>query len=256
MNPLSKITLLSCLCLPVVAQEPAKEPPKPAPEQKQEQEKEKEAPKTLQLGQRVNGLVALNDLDGKPVKAGDHMGKVTVVSFYSIQCPIQAAWDNRLAQLQKDFEPQGVVFLHIDSNVTEIGAEPPKDGGESAYAKIKEHLKAKDLPFRVLADHGNKVADLFDAKTTPHVYVFGRDGRLVYKGLVDDDQKDRKPDTRNNYVRDVVTKLLADEKVEPFATKEQGCSIKRVEAAGGGGQGRRGGGRRRGGQGGGEGGGD
>lgn len=255
MTPLLKFPLLSCLILSVVAQEPAKEPPKPAPEQKQEQEKEKEAPKTLQLGQRVNGLVTLNDLDGKAVKAADHMGKVTVVSFYSIQCPIQRAWDQRLAQLQKDFEPKGVVFLHIDSNVTEIGAEPPRDGEDSAYDKIKAHLKEKELPFRVLADHGNKVADLFDAKTTPHVYVFGKDGRLVYKGLVDDDQKDRNPDARNNYVHDVVTKLLADEKVEPFATKEQGCTIKRVDAAGGRGQGQRGGGRRRGGQAGGQGGG-
>ncbi len=239
MNTLIRSLLIPCLSLPLFAQEPAKEPPKQDPAPKAEAQKQ-EAPKTLQLGQRVNGDVTLSDLDGKAVKAHDFMGKVTVVSFYSISCPIQKAWDARLAQIQKDFEGQGAVFLHIDSNKTEIDAT---DDNQKPIDGIKAHLKDKGLPFRVLVDNGNKVADLFDAKTTPHVYVFGADGKLVYKGLVDDDQKDRNAEKRNNYLRDVVGKLLKGEKVEPFATKEEGCSIKRVGAAGGGGGrgGRRGG---------------
>jgi peroxiredoxin len=233
MNPLSKLSLLSVLTFPLLAQEP----PQPPVEKPKEQV---EAPKVLQLGQRVNGLTTLPDLDGTPVLARDLMGKLVVVNFYSIQCPVQRAWDQRLAAIQQDFAAKGVVFLHIDSNVTEIGEQPPKvEGDEKPYAKVREHLAAQKLPFRVLVDHGNKVADLFDARTTPHVYVFGTDGRLVYKGLVDDDQKDRNADARNNYVRDVLGKLLAAEKVEPFATKEQGCSIKRVgaKAKGSGGKG-------------------
>jgi len=238
MNALSTLFLSSCLCLPLFAQEPAKEPPKPATEQKQEPKTE--APKTLQLGARVDGKTTLTDIDGKAVMAHEFMGKVTVVNFYSIQCPIQRAWDSRLAEIQKEFEAQGVVFLHVNSNVTEIGEEAPKqDGEQKPYAKIREHLKAEGLPFRVLADHGNKIADFFEAKTTPHVYVFGQDGKLIYKGLVDDDQKNRNAEKRNNYLRDVLGKLLKNEKVEPFATKEEGCSIKRVGAGGGrGGRGR------------------
>lgn len=246
MKTLSRLLLTSCLCLPLAAQEPPKPAPdaKPPVENKQGDAKPKaEAPKTLQLGQRVNGEITLLDLDGKTVKAHEQMGKLTVVSFYSIQCPIQAAWDQRLAQLQKDFEAKGVTFLHIDSNTSEIDAGKSRDGAEITKEQrlqtIRDHLKTKSLPFRVLVDQDNKVADLFDAKTTPHVYVFGKDGKLVYKGLVDDDQKDRNADKRNNYVRDVLGKLLKDEKVEPFSTKEEGCSIKRVSAEGKGG-GRRG----------------
>jgi peroxiredoxin len=237
MTPLLRIALSSCLVFPLIAQEPDAKPA-PASADKQEQE----APKTLQLGQRVNGATTLKDLDGKPLKAMELMGKVTVVNFYSIQCPIQRAWDKRLAEIQTEFAKEGVVFLHIDSNVTEIGAAPPaEDGDEEPYAKVKEHLKKQELPFRVLADHGNKVADMFDAKTTPHIYVFGRDGKLVYKGLVDDDQKNQNAEDRKNYLRDVLGSLLKGEKVEPFATKEVGCTIKRVSADGGGRSGRRGG---------------
>jgi len=219
------IGLLSLLTSTLLAQEPGKDakPTKPAGEQAP-------AAKTLQLGQRANGALTLPDIDGNAQKAHDLMGKVTVVSFYSIQCPVQADWDQRLAQIQKDFEGQGVVFLHVDSNVTEIGETPPKaEGDTKPYAKIRDHLKAKNLPFRVLVDHGNKVADLFEAKTTPHVYVFGADGKLVYKGAVDDDQKDKNAEKRTNYLRDVLGKLTKGEKVEPFATKEVGCSIKRMK---------------------------
>jgi thiol-disulfide isomerase/thioredoxin len=229
MNGLSRLLLTSCLCLPVSAQEPAKEPPAPAADSKQ-QEPKTDGPKTLQLGTRVDGKTTLSDIDGKPVTAHEFMGKVTVVNFYSIQCPIQRAWDGRLAEIQKEFEGQGVVFLHIDSNVTEIGENPPAaDGEQKPYGKIREHLQTQKLPFRVLADHGNKMADFFEAKTTPHVYVFGQDGKLVYKGLVDDDQKNRNADKRNNYLRDTLAKLIKNEKVEPFATKEEGCSIKRIK---------------------------
>jgi thiol-disulfide isomerase/thioredoxin len=237
---------VSCLCLPAFAQEPAKEPPKPA-EPSQKQEPKADAPKTLQLGARVDGKTSLTDIDGKAITAHEFMGKITVVNFWSTQCPVQKAWDGRLAAIQKEFESQGVVFLHVDSNKTEIGETPPKvEGDAKPYENIRQHLKEKGLPFRVLADHGNKVADFFEAKTTPHVFVFGQDGKLVYRGLVDDDQKDRKADSRNNYLRDVVGKLVKGEKVEPFTTKEEGCSIKRVGPAGGkdgdkAGSGRRGG---------------
>lgn len=235
---------------PTPSEKPA-ETPTEAPakqEPKQDAEAKPEKPKTLELGQRVDGEIVLKDIDGNEVRAKDLMGKVTVVNFYSIQCPVQAQWDERLAAIQKDFAEQGVVFLHVDSNVTEIGKEPPKvEGDEKPYADVRKHLAEKKLPFRVLVDHGNKVADLFAATSTPHVYVFGTDGRLVYKGLVDDDQRDVKPETRTNHLRDVLGKLGKGEKVEPMATREVGCSIKRVEGSGnGGGRRPRGEGRRRG----------
>ena len=226
MNALS-LTLFSCLTAGLLAQEPGKDSkPAPAAADKPVQTK------VLQLGQRMNGQTTLTDIDGVPVKAHDLMGKVTVVNFWSTQCPIQKAWDQRLAQIQKDFEGQGVVFLHIDSNVTEIGEAPQKaEGDKKPYANIRDHLKEKGLPFRVLVDHGNKVADFMGANTTPHIYVFAADGKLVYKGLVDDDQKDKNADKRQNYLRDVLGKLTKNEKVEPSETKEQGCTIKRVKVA-------------------------
>lgn len=235
MNLIFRLALTSCLSLPLVCQDPT--PPKPSPAPVQDpvpaptEKKPAEQPKVLQLGERINGDITLSDIDGRTQRAHDLMGSITVVNFYSIQCPIQANWDGRLAQIQKDFAEQGVNFLHINSNVTEIGETAPKvEGDARPYDNVRQHLAKKELPFRVLVDHGNKVADMFDAKTTPHIYVFGKDGRLVYKGLVDDDQHDKKQDTRNNYLSDVLGKLVKGEKVEPTANKEVGCTIKRISA--------------------------
>jgi hypothetical protein len=238
MPSLERVVFAAFLSLPLFAQEakPAPAAPAaPAAEATKTQE-----PKVLELGARVNGELTLTDIDGKTQRAHDLMGKITVVNFYSTQCPIQAAWDGRLAQIQKDYEGKGVVFLHIDSNVGEIGAQPQKaEGDKKAYEDIRAHLAKKELPFRVFVDHGNVVADLFAARTTPHVYVFGKDGRLVYKGLVDDDQRDKNAEGRTNYLRDTLDKLGKGDKVEPFATKEVGCSIKRMSKDGEAGGGRK-----------------
>lgn len=186
-------------------------------------------PKALSLGTRANGGIALKDIDGNEHRAKSYQGKVTVVNFYSIQCPIQAAWDDRLAAIQNEFAKQDVVFLNINSNRTEIGDQPPaQKEGEKPYDEIRQHLQAKKLPFTVLVDHGNVVADAFGAKTTPDIFVFGKDGKLVYRGLVDDDQAQRKGDEAKRYLHDVLTKLVKGETVEAFETKPQGCSIKRM----------------------------
>lgn len=249
MNLIPRLAAASLFLTLSLAQEPKpadSKPTEPAPVGKPTETEPapkadaKKQAKVLELGARIDGEIALQDIDGATVRARELMGKVTVVNFYSIQCPVQAQWDARLAEIQRDYQEQGVVFLHVDSNVTEIGAVAPKVEGEAKpYDEIRQHLAEKKLPFRVLVDHGNKVADLFAATSTPHVYVFGTDGKLVYKGLVDDDQRDAKKDTRKNHLRDLLGKLVKGEAVEPSSTNEVGCSIKRVEGSGNGGRSRR-----------------
>lgn len=238
MIALPQLALLCCLAVPLFAQNPPGRPPRPEPapvsdpvpaDQKPVAKKATDPTKVLKLGERIDGSIVLFDIDGKPQKAHDLMNKVTIVNFYSTACPLQAGWDSRLAELQETFQGKSVNFLHIASNVAEIGTAPPKVEGETKpYENIRAHLKQKKLPFRVLVDHGNKVADLFDAKTTPHVFVFGPDGRLVYKGLVDDDPKNGNAAGRKNHLRDTLTRLLKSEKVEPYGTKEQGSPIQRL----------------------------
>ena len=50
---------------------------------------------------------------------------------------------------------------------------------------MEEGSKARGLPL-VLVDADHFVADLYDAQTTPHVFVIDRNGILRYRGAVDD----------------------------------------------------------------------
>ena len=210
----------------------AQETGAPKPAVKPAEATQKAEMKTLSLNTRANGGIVLKDIDGNEHKAKSFQGKITVVNFYSTTCPIQAAWDDRLAAIQNEFSKKDVVFLNINSNRSEIGETPPvaKDG-EKPYDNIRKHLAAKNLPFKVLVDHGNVVADAFGAKTTPDVFVFGKNGKLVYRGLVDDDQANKLGDKANRHLNNVLTKLVAGETVESYETKPQGCSIKRMPKA-------------------------
>ena len=74
-------------------------------------------------------------------------------------------------------------------------------------------------------DQNAKLAKAFGATKTPHVYLFNSDGKLFYKGAIDDNAKSAKK-VKNNYLRDALVALGRNEKIELSSTKALGCSIK------------------------------
>jgi thiol-disulfide isomerase/thioredoxin len=218
------ISVACLLAAPALAQEA-----KPAKKTGQEagQQAEKKKPK-LVLGQRMNFPVSLADLDGKVHSAENYLGKIVVVNFWSIQCPIMKGWEPRLKAIHEKYSEQGVVFLMVNSNEgnREI-AQKTATEDRKAYQNIRDYLKKRELPYTVLIDHDSKVANLFEAKTTPDIYVFDKRGRFVFRGLIDDDPRGSKGEKAKHYLIDLLDDLLVGEEVEPLATTPIGCSIKR-----------------------------
>jgi hypothetical protein len=66
------------------------------------------------------------------------------------------------------------------------------------------------------------------AKTTPHLFIIDKEGKLAYKGAVDDDPQGTRPD-RVNYVKLALESLLKGEPVATTTTKPYGCSVKYAE---------------------------
>jgi hypothetical protein len=85
------------------------------------------------------------------------------------------------------------------------------------------------MSFTVYADHGNKVADLFNAQHTPHCFVVAQKGVLRYAGGLDDDPKGEKGEATKQYVRDAIDALLAGKGPATRESKPYGCGIKRVK---------------------------
>lgn len=142
--------------------------------------------------------------------------KITVVNFWSAKCPYSIAWEDRLKTIYNDYTKKGVEFVMINSNSTE---------NKEVIEKYAEEAK---LPYPIWADFRSEIADLFHAKTTPHIYVFNKKGELAYVGAIDDDSKgQKKADERKNYLVDVLGALITEKAVAVNATTPVGCSIKR-----------------------------
>jgi hypothetical protein len=124
--------------------------------------------------------------------------------------------------LQKEATADGVVWISI------ISSAKGKEGNINASEANKIATEEKAAPSHILLDETGQVGHLYDAKTTPHMFVIDKDGTLVYAGAIDDkagfDPEDIK--TANNYVRTALSELKAGKKVTISNTKPYGCGVK------------------------------
>ena len=157
----------------------------------------------------------LTTLDGKAFslasEAKDH--KAVVLMFISTQCPYSNAYNDQMKDLASSYASKGVLFVGINSNKT-----------EDATAAVA-HAKAHGHTFPIMKDPDNKVADLYDARHTPEVYVIDAEGKLRYHGRITEDHENPKstPDLKN-----ALDSFLAGKPIARTETKAFGCSIKRV----------------------------
>jgi peroxiredoxin len=154
----------------------------------------------------------LPDLHGAFHCLSDHRGKIVIVNFWSCECPHSERTDQALTAMSVQWA-ENVVMLFIASNRSET------------IPGMEEASKARGLPL-VLVDADHFVADLYDAQTTPHVFVIDRNGILRYRGAVDDVTfRQRKP-TRF-FLDEAVQALLKGHLPAPAETPAYGCTIVR-----------------------------
>lgn len=191
-------------------------------------------PAVLALGGKIPANMALKTLDGKEQKLVA-ANKITVVNFWSITCPIMAGWEERMTAIYKKYGKQGVEFRFVNPNAPEfadgkVSAEEVENG-VVPYQGIRDFLKEKKLPYTVMLDPGNVITDRFQARTTPHIFVFDKSASLVYSGLIDDDPRDVKGDAADRYLVNTLDALLKGEKLEPRQNLSYGCAIVRARPA-------------------------
>jgi hypothetical protein len=90
---------------------------------------------------------------------------------------------------------------------------------------VTDVSKTRRLP-RVLLDSQHLIADLYEAVTTPHVFVVDREGILRYRGAVDDVTFRHRQATRF-YLEEAVEALLDGRSPELQEMPAYGCAIVR-----------------------------
>lgn len=161
---------------------------------------------------------SLPDTDGKVHNLSDYRGKIVIIEFDATRCPVSKAYDARMNKfIAENVLPSNgkVVWLAINAN-----ENPLED-----IAEIKEHMAKVGAQYPVLKDKESKVADLYAARVTPHMYIIDAQGVLRYKGAFDDNMKEDK--VTKTYVADALKALLAGTSVETTETPAKGCTIKR-----------------------------
>jgi thioredoxin-related protein len=103
--------------------------------------------------------------------------------------------------------------------------EAQRDGADS-YDAMNKYVQAQGFRAPYLVDENSKLADLFGASHTPEVFLFNRQGKLVYKGAMNDNPGSPK-EAKQFYVKDAMDEMIAGKKIDPNATKSIGCGIKR-----------------------------
>ena len=158
----------------------------------------------------------LKDVSGKTHSLAMYRGKTVVVAFFSTQCPIVNAYHARIRSLAADFQQRGVVLLGVYSN------------GNESLAAVKIKAAEQKFSFPVLRDDGNTVADLFNAQSTPEMFVIDGEGRLRYHGRIDNSPEPSR--VKRNDLREALEEVLAGKEVSVTETRAFGCQLKRLKA--------------------------
>lgn len=176
---------------------------------------ESESP-ALSLGDSAPPFL-LPGTDGHDHAYGGEDEAATVVIFTCNHCPYALAWEDRLLAVGAEYERRGVRFLAINSN---DAGQKPADSFENMKARTAE----RPWPFPYLRDESQTVARAYGALTTPDVFIFDAEDRLVYRGAPDADYEDESQNA--SHLRDALDAVLAGRAPSPAETESVGCSVK------------------------------
>lgn len=121
----------------------------------------------------------LVDATGKEYRLSDYAGKAVVLEWFNPECPFvnHAHTDGSLKSMAATQTENGVVWLAINSG-------GPGKQGHGAQKNL-DGAKKFGMEHPILLDETGAVGRAYGAKKTPHVYLIGASGTLVYRGAID-----------------------------------------------------------------------
>ncbi len=154
----------------------------------------------------------LADVPRHPLEPGDKTASVLI--FYWQDCPVSNGYApelNRIAAAHTNF---AFYIVQVDPELTPAAA--------------REHARKFDLHPPVLLDPQHRLVKFAQAIATPEAVVIGKDGRVLYRGRIDDRypalEKMRAAATKHDLI-EVLDNLAAGKPLKETETKVIGCSI-------------------------------
>ena len=156
---------------------------------------------TGKVGEMIPALTAKVMRDGKEATLDTQKnGKVTAYVLVGVTCPATKPYAERLAALEAAYGPKGVDFVYAYVN------KP-----ESAADKAKFHKECK-WTGAFWNDEGSAFAKALKAGKTGEVILTDKDGKVVYRGGIDDNLNDATK-AKEKYVAAALEEVLAGKAV-------------------------------------------
>ncbi|NIS16246.1 MAG: redoxin domain-containing protein [Aliifodinibius sp.] len=179
--------------------------------------------RTAKVGEMAPNFV-LTDTEGKKHALEDFEGRYVILEWINFDCPfVQKHYKSgNMQELQETYKDQKVVWLTICSSA------PGKQGYFEGEALKSRMEKEKWNGTAYLIDESGKVGKMYQAKTTPHMYIINPEGMLIYAGAIDDKPSANVDDITEstNYVKQAMSASMAGEEVPVKTTVAYGCSVK------------------------------
>lgn len=166
---------------------------------------------------------AATDTNGKPVKLSELKGKLVILEWSNHQCPYvrKHYGAGNMQKTQEAAKALGVTWITI------ISSAPGEQGHVNATEANKLTVERKAKTDHVVLDPKGQIGRLYAARVTPHMFVIGTDGGLLYKGAIDSIRSSRQSDIANakNYVIAALGEIKAGKQVADADTVAYGCTI-------------------------------
>ncbi len=185
------------------------------------------------LGQPAQAAVAtgapapnfsMQDASGASRTLAEFAGRTVVLEWTNYGCPyVQKHYGSgNMQALQLEATEAGVVWLQVISSA-------PRQQGHLDGAGVVARVRTDNAhPTATLLDPSGAMGHAYGARNTPHMFIIGGDGRLLYQGAIDD-RPSARPSTlegANNYVRAALADIAAGRGVQVAETTPYGCSVK------------------------------
>lgn len=179
------------------------------------------------VGEPAPAFTATDDR-GATHSLADYQGKFVVLEWHNNGCPYVKKHYNsgHMQALQKEWTAKGVVWLTV------ISSAPGKQGYVTAAESQAYMTEKGGAQTAVLLDPTGAVGHLYDAKTSPHMFVIDPRGVLVYNGAIDDKPTPDPADLAGatDYVSQALTEAMAGKPVATPTSRPYGCSVKYTDA--------------------------
>lgn len=176
-----------------------------------------------QIGRQAPDFSA-TDSKGQALRLSQYRGKVVVLEWTNADCPYTRKHysSGNMQGIQALAQQNGVIWLTV------ISSAPGKQGYVNGPAADALTQSRGALPTAVLLDPSGTLGRLYDAKTTPHMFVIDKSGALQYMGGIDSIATADIGDIARAepYLKEAMLEVAQGKPVAHPVTKPYGCSIK------------------------------